>query len=283
MPAVSVIIPTYNRAVLVQQAVESVLKQTFRDYELIVVDDGSTDGTDRALERFGGRLRYVYQTNRGPSAARNRGVHEAQGAFIAFLDSDDLWVPQKLARQLTALRDRADRLVCYTDEIWIRRGVRVNPRKKHHKHSGWIFAHSLRLCLVSPSSVLMRREFFDEVGFFDESLPVCEDYDLWLRASSRMPFLFVREPLIIKRGGHPDQLSRRWGLDVYRVRALVKLLESGELSRRQDWLVRHQIVRRCRILEQGFAKRGKHEEAARYRRLAHQMGSEAAGSAGGTV
>ncbi len=275
MPRVSVVIPTHNRVTWLPEAVESVLGQTYRDIELIVVDDASSDDTAELVQSRWPTVRYLrLDERRGPSAARNAGLHAAASEWIAFLDSDDLWLPRKLERQLGALERTGRYRVCYTDEIWVRNGRRVNPKKKHHKHSGWIFAHSLRLCIVSPSSVVMHRSFFEEVGEFDESLPACEDYDLWLRASCRMPFLFVPEKLIVKRGGHEDQLSRQWGLDVYRVRALEKLLEKAPLSARQRRLAASELVRRCRILEQGFRKRGRVGKADYYARLAAHWESE---------
>jgi len=272
MPRVSVIIPTYNRSRFVVEAVESVLCQSYDDFELIVVDDGSTDDTSSVLAAFGGRIRVIRQQNRGPAGARNRGLSEASGELICFLDSDDLWLQRKLERQVAFLDSCPQELICYTDEIWIRRGIRVNPRKRHAKWDGWIFEKCLPLCIISPSSVMMRREFFERVGRFDGAFPVCEDYDLWLRASAQLPIRFLPEKLIIKRGGHHDQLSRQWGQDVYRVRAIVKLLKTGGLSRHQERLARAELTRKCRILEKGFAKHNKRAEAEFYRRLAVENG-----------
>jgi glycosyltransferase involved in cell wall biosynthesis len=272
MPHITVIIPTYNRSQFVVEAVESVLSQTYPDFEVIVVDDGSTDDTVAVLRRFEGRIRLVRQENRGPAAARNRGLSEASGEFIAFLDSDDLWDKRKLERQVSFLEDHPSELICYTDEIWIRRGVRVNPRKRHAKWDGWIFEKCLPLCIISPSSVMMRRPFFELVGTFDEDFPVCEDYELWLRASARLPIRYLPEKLIIKRGGHDDQLSRRWGQDVYRVRAILKLLQTTELSAAQEAAARQELARKCRILEQGYAKRNRLAEANYYRELAQREG-----------
>lgn len=266
MPEVSVIIPTYNRMPFLREAVDSVLQQTYRDFELIIVDDGSSDQTAGYLATLGDAVRVVRQENRGPSAARNRGIACANGEYLSFLDSDDLWVKEKLAQQVAFMKER-DAVVSYTDEIWIRKGVRVNPKVKHRKYSGWIFERCLPLCVVSPSSVLMRRAFFDEVGLFDETLPACEDYDLWLRASLRLPFHYLPRKLIVKRGGHPGQLSAQWGLDVYRVRALQKLLQRYPLTVEQRQLVTAQLVQKCRILENGFRKRGKVREAETYRRI----------------
>jgi len=158
--------------------------------------------------------------------------------------------------------------VTYTDEIWIRRGKRVNPKKKHQKYSGWIFKHCLPLCIISPSSVMLRREIFEEVGYFDENLPVCEDYDLWLRIAARHPIFFIDEKLIVKRGGHNDQLSHRfWGNDRFRVKALEKIISDGILDKSQKNLAIQELIKKGTILEKGFRKRGKMEEADYYHEL----------------
>lgn len=271
MSETSIIIPTFNRLSFLKEAVESVLNQTYRDFELIIVDDGSTDGTKEFAAGFGNSIRYIYQENRGPSAARNLGIREAKGEFITFLDSDDLWLRQKLKTQIEFMKSHPDAVVCYTDEIWIRRGIRVNPRRRHQKYSGWIFEHCLPLCIVSPSSVLMKKEFFKEVGSFDETLPACEDYDLWLRASLKIPFNFIRQKLVVKRGGHSDQLSANWGLDQFRVRALLKLLKQEKLNERRLKLIENKIIEKSFILEQGFRKRGKEKEADYYTCIIHEL------------
>lgn len=266
MPSVSVIIPTYNRCDFVREAMASVLAQTFQDFELIVVDDGSTDGTADVVREFP-RIRYLSQENRGVSAARNVGVALSRGELIAFLDSDDLWQPQKLATQVAFFAMRPDAHICQTEEVWLRNGVRVNPRNKHRKPSGDIFAASLHLCLVSPSAVMMRRELFDHMGGFDEELPACEDYDLWLRISAHNPVHLIDEALVIKRGGHADQLSHRfWGMDRFRVAALSKLLGADVLTPRQRQLAEAMLVEKCRILAQGAKKRGQDGEV--YLRIA---------------
>jgi glycosyltransferase involved in cell wall biosynthesis len=271
MPTVSVIIPTYNRAAFVVEAIESVLAQSCQEFELIVVDDGSQDDTRDILGRFSGRIRYQFQENHGISHARNTGLELAQAPYIAFLDSDDLWVRDKLTRQIEYMENHPDRLLCHTNEIWIRNGVRVNPKKIHGKHSGWIFEYCIPLCIISLSSALMRRDLFDRIGIFDESLPVCEDYDLWLRASLVAAVGFLPRPLIIKRGGHSDQLSRaHWGMDRFRITALEKILKDPALRDEQRDLVIHDIIRRCRILAQGSRKREKLEEWETYhRKLQH--------------
>lgn len=264
MPRVSVIVPTYNRRRLVVEAVESILRQSYGDFEVIVVDDGSSDGTSDALGVFGDSVRVVRQENRGPAAARNRGLAHSGGELIAFLDSDDLWLERKLEKQVAFFDRNPDELLCYTDEIWIRRGVRVNPRRRHAKWDGWIFEKCLPLCIISPSSVMMRRAFFARIGGFDEDFPVCEDYELWLRASARIALRYIKEKLIVKRGGHDDQLSKRWGQDVYRVRAIMKVLRVGALGAEQEEAARCELARKCRLLEKGFAKHGKQAEAAYY-------------------
>jgi glycosyltransferase involved in cell wall biosynthesis len=262
MSRVSIIIPTYNREEFLLEAVKSVLAQTYEDFELIVVDDGSTDGTKKVIQRYKKRLRYLSQANQGVSAARNNGLAHAQGEFVAFLDSDDLWLPEKLAAQIAFMDRHPQAQICYTDEIWIRRGVRVNPKKRHAKYSGEIYPHCLPLCIISPSSALMRRGLFAQVGGFDPNLPVCEDYDLWLRVAAYYPVYFIPQRLIVKRGGHVDQLSRReWGNDRFRVTALVKILETGVLPPELRTLTIQELHRKVRVLINGYLKRGKEREA----------------------
>jgi len=268
MPLISVIIPTFNRRDFLVAAVDSVVSQTFGDFELIVVDDGSTDGTGDVMARYADRVIYVVQENRGVSAARNHGIDLARGEYISFLDSDDLWMPTKLEKQVKFFQGHPSAQVCYTDELWIRRGRQVNPRKRHAKHSGWIYAHCLPLCIISPSSVCLRREVLDTVGYFDPELPVCEDYDLWLRVAARYPVHFIAERLIVKRGGHPDQLSHRsWGNDRYRVRALVKMLENGILDQNLRVMTIDELHRKGHVLMNGYRKRGKTKESRKLQEL----------------
>ena len=267
-PLVSVIIPTYNRAAWVAEAVVSVLAQTYRNLELIVVDDGSTDATLEALARFFGQIKLLRQPqSQGVSAARNLGATVARGKWLAFLDSDDLWRPEKLARQINYLREHPGLRLCQTEEIWVRNGVRVNPPDTHRKVAGDIFLPSLERCLVSPSAVIMQRWLFEEMGGFDEALPAAEDYDLWLRISWRYPVGLVPEPLVIKRGGHADQLSRQWGLDRFRIQALLKLLQQLELPPQHQEAARQTLVQKCRIYAQGCEKRNKAAEAECYKKL----------------
>jgi glycosyltransferase involved in cell wall biosynthesis len=263
-PTVSVIIPTHNRWPMIGEAVESVLAQTFRDFELIVVDDGSSDGTAEKIKALGRDMRIIVQSRCGVSAARNYGASVARGRYLAFLDSDDLWLAEKLAVQTAFMVEHPEMQICQTEEIWLRRGVRVNPKVKHRKPSGNIFRASLELCLVSPSAVMLTKDLFDEVGGFDESLPVCEDYDLWLRVAVDHAVPLIRAPLVIKRGGHPDQLSHSlWGMDRYRVVALRKLMRAGVSGEKREWVV-DVLGRKISVLAQGAKKRGNEAQARAY-------------------
>jgi glycosyltransferase involved in cell wall biosynthesis len=269
---ISVIIPTYNRASLLGRAIESVLGQSFRDFELLIIDDGSTDNTAEVVEGItDSRIRYVFGEHRGVSRARNIGVELSNRAWVGFLDSDDQWHPRKLERQIETLEVNPGFRLIHTNEIWIRNGKPLGQKEKHRKFGGWIFHRCLPLCLISPSSVLLDRRFLKDLGGFDESFPVCEDYELWLRVTSCQPVVFLDEPLITKFGGHADQLSRsRWGLDQYRLRALVKTVEVGGLTPLQELWAAREIVRKAKILAEGFGKRGKHKEESEYRRVIEQ-------------
>ena len=269
-PQVSVIIPTYNRGWIIKEAIDSVLAQDYTEFELIVVDDGSTDHTSDVLDSYGDVIKVFSQKNKGVSAARNRGIEEASGTFIAFLDSDDLWLSQKLSVQIEFFNQTPDALICQTEEVWIRNGLRVNPKKRHQKPSGIIFKPSLELCLVSPSAVMIRRSLFDWVGEFDETLPACEDYDLWLRISCRFPVHLIDTPLIVKRGGHDDQLSKGAGLDKFRIKAIEKIINSGRLGEDQYRAAVKALKERCKIYADGCRKRGREEEALYYEALSER-------------
>lgn len=267
-PLVSVIIPTYNREAVLRKAIESVQAQSFRDWELIVVDDGSTDNSRTMVEGFNdSRIQYIYQANQGVSVARNLGVGQSSGYWLAFLDSDDRWLPKKLEKQLELL-EKEKTAWAHTDEIWIRNKVRVNPHKKHAKPEGRIYLKCLPLCVVSPSSVMIQRAVFDEVGAFDPLLPAAEDYDLWLRLAARYPISLQREFLIEKTGGHADQLSGTFlGLDRFRVRALRKQLNSPFLSSLEIEKTRKIFSKKCKILASGYLKHGKKIVAEYYNKL----------------
>jgi glycosyltransferase involved in cell wall biosynthesis len=263
----------------VGDAIASVLAQTYASLELIVVDDGSSDHTATLIETFAPRLVYIQQRHSGVSAARNRGVAASHGDLIAFLDSDDLWLPGKVAAQVAVLQAQPQVQACYTDEIWIRHGVRVNQCRIHHKHSGWVFFPSVPRCIISPSSIMMRRRLWQQLGGFDESLPACEDYDLWLRLSVCEQVILVPERLIIKHGGHADQLSRSVPvLDQYRIVALEKIL-TVPLSRCQQRAVLAQLICKCRIVAQGARKRHNLSRATLYEAKAQHYQQQLAGVA----
>ena len=258
---ISVIIPTFNRKHTLQRAIDSVLAQTFKPYEIIIVDDGSKDGTKEWLLQNYPSVQYIHQPNNGVSSARNKGIQISQGSWIALLDSDDEWMPEKLEYQSRFLEMNRDSSFCHTNEIWIRNGVRVNQMKKHKKYGGDIFKHCLDICRISPSSSIIKKDVFEEVGAFDESLTVCEDYDLWLRVSAKFNILFLDEPLIKKYGGHLDQLSRvPEGIEQYRIRSLEKILSMGSLTETQFRLAKDMLIHKLNIYAKGLKKRDKYEE-----------------------
>lgn len=267
MTEVSVIIPTYNRADFISECVQSVLAQTLPAREVIIVDDGSTDATYNILNDLGFNsintpktvLRYIFQKNQGVSSARNLGIKEAKSEYIALLDSDDLWLKGKLDRQVIAFRDDIqNRRLCHTDEIWVRNGIRVNQHKKHKKSGGNVFQSCLKLCCISPSSTMLHRSVFEDYGFFDEDLPACEDYDFWLRYSSKEEVIFINEPLIIKKGGHSDQLSGvHWGMDRFRIYALEKILNEPDLKLDYRIAAIREVILKMEILINGSQKRKK--------------------------
>jgi glycosyltransferase involved in cell wall biosynthesis len=255
----SVVIPTHNRAHTLQRCLDSVLKQSAPADEIIVVDDGSDDDSLQVLSHYP-EIKLIQQENKGVSAARNRGIESANGDWIALLDSDDEWLPHKLETIRHAQADNPNFHLFHSDEIWIRNGVRVNPMNKHSKYGGDIFQHCLPLCVISPSAAVIRRDLFIEVGLFDPTLPACEDYDLWLRICQRHPVHYSDEPLIVKHGGHEDQLSRRhWGMDRFRIRALDGLLRRDALNSQQHKQTLEMLLHKLNILLKGAHKHGNRE------------------------
>ena len=266
---VSAVIPTFNRGHCLLRAINSIIAQTTPVDEIIVVDDGSIDNTydllvESELLEMRGQLpniRYLYQENKGVSAARNLGIKEAENEYIALLDSDDAWNETKIERQALKLEKKNFSCrITHTEEIWLKDGQRINPKKKHKKSGGFIFEKCLPLCCISPSSVLLHRTLFNDYGFFDEKLPACEDYDMWLRLCAFEEVLFVEEALTIKYGGHADQLSKAfWGMDRFRVQALEKLINSGKLSKIQRSQALEMLIKKIEILLLGAKKREKKE------------------------
>jgi glycosyltransferase involved in cell wall biosynthesis len=263
--SVSVIITTFNRRHTIERAIDSVLNQTHPADEIILIDDGSTDGTDQLIKINYPNIIYIWQENQGISHARNTGISLSTFNWIALLDSDDEWLSSKLYQQIRALQDQLDYKICHTNELWIRNGKRVNQMKKHEKSGGLIFEKCLPLCIISPSSVMIQRSVFDEYGLFDQSLPVCEDYDLWLRLCAFLPVLYIEDPQIIKYGGHSDQLSRKyWGMDRYRMKVLEKIIDNPKLSPEKLRAAIQTLIEKIDIYILGAKKRGKDDEVVRY-------------------
>jgi glycosyltransferase involved in cell wall biosynthesis len=269
MPLVSVIITTYNRRAYLTPAVESVLAQDYPDKEVIVIDDGSDDGTGDEARSL--PVHYVWKENGGISSARNLGISLAQGEFIAFLDVDDLWQKAKLSVQMRLMEETGS-LISYTDEIWIRNGKRLNQGNKHRKYSGFIYERCLPLCIISPSSAVVAKKVYEDVGRFDETLPACEDYDMWLRITCRYSVLFIEKPLIVKQGGHADQLSRRFeAMDRFRIASLVKILSARVLTTDQCAATLKELRKKCVVYAEGARKRGRYDEAAQYAALVDRL------------
>jgi len=266
---ISVIIPSYNRAHTLARALDSVLAQRYAAQQIIVVDDASVDDTSALLNAYSTVDRVCHSRNKGVSAARNTGLAQAQHPWIAFLDSDDAWLPDKLLRQHQAWLREPDMCLFHTDEIWIRNGRRVNAMNKHAKPDGRVYQASLALCCVSPSSVLLHRSVLDSVGLFDENLPACEDYDLWLRLFNRYPIRLVDQALLEKYGGHADQLSHKyWGMDRFRILSLMKMLDSGLLDEQDTEATRAMLLKKCRVMINGAGKREKWHRVEKYSEIA---------------
>ena len=280
---VDVIIPSYNRRELLMRAVRSVQSQTFKDWNLWVVDDGSSDGTaEKFVKIFGasclqgglakgsaGQTRLIrLGANKGVSYARNRGIEQGRGEWTAFLDSDDEWLPEKLEKQIQFAQTHPDLPLIHCNEIWLKNGRLLSQKKKHRKQGGRIFIPSAKLCCVSPSAALLRRSFLEEVGLFREDFPVCEDYEMWLRAASRYSVGFLEEALIIKHGGHGDQLSRRYpAMDYWRVKALKNYVEDRNLTQEEREQAREILREKARILLGGYKKRQSLENLEKEREI----------------
>ncbi|MCB9026035.1 MAG: glycosyltransferase [Bdellovibrionaceae bacterium] len=256
---VSVIIPTYNRAYCLKRAIDSVLAQSFINWELIIIDDASTDNTHDVVKAYNDlRIKYIkLKQNKGVSHARNQGIKLSQFKWIALLDSDDVWLPQKLEKQLLLIKNQPELKFVHCNEIWIRNEKRINPHKKHQKYGGRIYFHCLPLCCVSPSASLIFHELFDQEGVFNENYPVCEDYDLWLRFFCKYEAGFVNELLLTKYGGNKDQLSIKYiAMDYWRVKSLVFILKNNKeyLTSEEVKATKTEINKKCKILLKGYEK-----------------------------
>ena len=263
---ISVIIPTYNRCDLLKRAINSVIKQTITPKEIIIVDNGSTDQTYQMVSSLFPEINYFIEKKRGVSAARNKGILESKSKWIAFLDSDDAWKPTKLEKQMEYSLFNQDKYrIIHTDETWYRNKKFLNQLKKHKKSGGNIFKNSLQLCCISPSSVVLKKQIFEEYGLFDENLEVCEDYDMWIRITSKEEVGFLDSPLVLKYGGHSDQLSKKfWGMDRFRIKSLEKNLKNEHFSKSQKINVLDTLIEKLTIVSDGALKRGNKEIFKKY-------------------
>ena len=263
---ISVIIPTYNRCDLLKRAINSVIKQTITPKEIIIVDNGSTDQTYQMVSSLFPEINYFIEKKRGVSAARNKGILESKSKWIAFLDSDDAWKPTKLEKQMEYSVFNQDKYrIIHTDENWYRNKKFLNQLKKHKKSGGNIFKNSLQLCCISPSSVVLKKQIFDDYGLFDENLEVCEDYDMWIRITAKEEVGFLDSPLVLKYGGHSDQLSKKfWGMDRFRIKSLEKNLKNEHFSKSQKINVLDTLLEKLTIVSDGALKRGNKEIFEKY-------------------
>jgi glycosyltransferase involved in cell wall biosynthesis len=280
MTGISVIIPTYNRVSFLDRALASVQRQSLSCNEILVIDDGSNDETRNCVIRFSAGcpvpVRYIYQNNKGPAAARNKGIQEANFSFLAFLDSDDHWQKKKLEIQYAALVNSPESMISHTKERWLRRGQHLNQKKKHVPGNGDIFKHCLQLCAVGMSTVMVKKQVLNETGVFKESMRCCEDYDLWLRMSSRYPFLLIDSPLTVKEGGREDQVSFQYriGMDKLRIASIVDLLSGQRLTPTQLILSLEELKRKCLVYGRGCVKHQQFSEGEQYLELAQWAAAE---------
>jgi glycosyltransferase involved in cell wall biosynthesis len=254
MMKISVVVPTFNRAYTLKRCLDSILSQSLPALEVLVVDDGSTDETGKLLATYQEKISVFKIENSGVSAARNFAIKRAKGDWIALLDSDDEWLLDRLERQASLLKLFPTLKLIHGEEIWIRNGKRVNQKKIHKKGGGYIYQNCLPLCCISPSASLIKKEVLEEVNYFDETFPVCEDYDLWLKITSKYEVGFVPEPIIKKYGGHEDQLSRKYfAMDLWRVRSMVRMLDQNlQTDDREATIL--EIIRKSEILILGYKK-----------------------------
>lgn len=268
-PQVSVVIPSYNSESYIRETLDSILAQTFKDFEILVVDDGSTDSTRDIVAAYGGPVRLIAQHNAGVCAARNRGIQQARGQFICLVDHDDYWFPHKLARQMKMLREHPDVGVVFSwFHYWEQNSdgrfpepasidLSQYPDGVSEEYSGWIYHQFLLDCWMQTSTATFRREVFERCGAFDESLPFGEDWDLWIRISREYKFLMLERPDTLYRQ-HAQQGNRvvrpidyrtrllsnsvaKWGLHSPDGRGLPKSVFNRQLSKYHADYGRHQL------------------------------------------
>jgi glycosyltransferase involved in cell wall biosynthesis len=272
-PIVSVIIPVHDRIELLMQAVASVRAQTYQAFELIVVDDGSRVPVASFLPKPEGippePAKIVRIEHCGlPGQVRNEGARRARGRFLAFLDSDDLWLTEKLFRQVEWHLGHPEIPISHTREIWIRGEREISQKGQRHRRAGDIFTDALKKCIIGPSTTMIERSLFESVGGFRDDLEIAEDYELWLRITDRFPVGYIDEALTVKRAGH-SQLSEKYGqIENFRIAALQRLVDREIFTVAHRPEAREELSRKCAIYAAGCRKRGRTEDAAHYESLA---------------
>ncbi len=254
---ISAIIPTFNRVNYLQRSISSILNQTYPVDEIIVVDNSSTDNTINLIKKNFDNIKILVERQKGVSYARNLGIAKAKNDWIAFLDSDDEWMKDKIKKQVEFIieSDFTEQFV-HTNEVWFYNDQHLNQKKKHLKKGGSIFLDCLNFCKISPSSVLLKKELFKKYGYFNTKFKVCEDYELWLRLSSSISIGYISEVLLKKNGGHNDQLSKKfWGIDRYRVKALEKIILKNNLNYQYKLEALKVLIKKINIILFGAIKR----------------------------
>jgi len=261
--SVSAIIPTYNCARLLPQAIESAIHQSHKLQEIIVVDDGSTDNTEECIRPFLSQIRYVKQENRGLAGARNRGIRESTAEFVAFLDADDVWLFEKTEKQLAAFRSSPDVVLTFTDAHVLSSSGKAMPTFMFGKgaREGYVFDGLLRSSFILPSTAMIRRNCFEDVGLFDEGLLCVEDLDLWLRISRKYQVKMVAEPLAVWRRQEDSLTTKITNMGYGCIQVYRKWLsKSCGLNSEETRIVKHQISK-C-YFDIGFALREQNKTLA---------------------
>lgn len=268
-PFFSVIIPTYNRADFLKIAIESVLNQSFKNFQLVIVDDGSTDRTKALINSYqDNRLLYTYSQNRGVSSARNLGISLSTGKYLSFLDSDDRFRNDKLQITYNTIKEHPEIKIFHSEEIWYQNGRLLGQKIYHKKPKGFVFETAVKLCSIGLSTAVINRSVFVEFGNFDETLAACEDYDFWLRVTPTCPVHLIEEALTIKQGGSFDQLSKKYpAMDRFRIYSLEKVLSSKRLTDKDQKIAYNELKRKCEIYIKGAAKRKNTEDIKKYQSL----------------
>ena len=261
---ISVIIPTYNREKLLKKTIESVLNQTIQANEIIIIDDGSTDKTRELVMSFkNSHLKYIFQKNNGVSNARNRGINIATNEWLCFLDSDDIWEENKLEEQIIFHKENPHILISNTDELWLFNNKIIKQKKHQLKPSGFCFEENIPNTLIGASTVMIHKSVLRDIGYFDEELTACEDYDLWLRILVKYELGLINKKLIRKIAGHENQLSFSTKLmDKYRILALLKHKNSQFKVQ-----ISNEIIKKCDILIKGAIKHNNQQIKEHYTKL----------------